>query len=112
MRLPRFALVPHCVIVLALLVAHRTAGATPAANFENQCASCHGMDGKARTPQGKKARAKDLAESKLSDAEIERQIREGSPDQRKTTKMPAFAEKLSAEEISALVPLVKSFRPQ
>ena len=98
------------VALFALGAAERAAAEAPAAIFENRCAACHGLDGKARTPAGRKAGAKDLSESRLSDADIERQIREGSKDKRRTAKMPAFADKLTAEEIKALVTYVKSFR--
>lgn len=48
--------------------------------FEAHCASCHGVDGKGRTPAGKKLRVKDLAESKVADADIEKQIVNGTQD--------------------------------
>lgn len=78
--------------------------------FENHCAACHGMDGKARTPAGRKLGAKDLSMSKRLDGEIERQILEGVKDARGASKMPAFKEKLSAAEVALLVSYAKSFR--
>lgn len=78
--------------------------------FESNCASCHGVDGKAKTPAGKKLRVKDLAESKLPDAEIERQIASGTQDAKGNARMPAFKEKLSPDEIAALVVFVKTLR--
>lgn len=112
MRLRSSASSPVLAVIVLLVFAGRCPAAEPAAAaFENQCAACHGLDGKAHTPAGRKAGAKDLSESKLTDAEITRQIREGSKDKRRVTKMPAFAEKLTAEEISSLVTYVKSFRP-
>ena len=70
-------------IILALLlpvlpVAGRAADGP--ALFADNCASCHGLDGRARTPAGKKVHAKDLTLSKLTDAEIEKQIRDGTKD--------------------------------
>jgi hypothetical protein len=59
---------------------------------------------------GRKVHAKDLTLSKLTDAEIERQIREGTKDSRGLATMPAFKDQLSDAEITALVPVVKSFR--
>ena len=78
--------------------------------FEAHCASCHGADGKGRTPAGKKLRAKDLAESKLADADVEKQIVNGTQDAKGNARMPEFKTKLSPEEIAALVAHVKSLR--
>lgn len=78
--------------------------------FAAHCASCHGLDGKARTPAGKKLGAKDLSESKLSDTEIVARILEGLADKKGTSRMPAFKDHLSAEEVAVLVGKVKSFR--
>lgn len=80
--------------------------------FADKCASCHGLDGRARTPAGRKLGAKDLAASKLGDVEIEKQIRNGAKDVRGTEKMPPFSDKLNAAEISALITYVKTFRPR
>lgn len=78
--------------------------------YSAYCASCHGIDGKARTPAGKKVRAKDLTESKLADGEIEKQIVSGTQDAKGNARMPSFKAKLSPEEIEALISFVKSFR--
>jgi len=78
--------------------------------FNKECASCHGKDGKARTPVGRKLGAKDLRESKTSDAEIEKQILEGKKAKDGGYTMPAFKEKLDPDEIKALISFVKKFR--
>jgi mono/diheme cytochrome c family protein len=78
--------------------------------FADNCASCHGTDGKARTPAGKKLHAKDLSLSQLTDVGIVRQIKEGFRDSRGQPAMPPFKDRLSDEEINALVPVVKNFR--
>ncbi|MBI2497391.1 MAG: cytochrome c [Opitutae bacterium] len=83
---------------------------TDRAVFENHCAVCHGGDGRARTPQGRKLKAKDLRESRLSDAEIERQIREGSGRKTGASAMPAFGKDMTDAEIQAAVRVVKTFR--
>lgn len=84
--------------------------ATGAELFEKNCAACHGMDGRARTPAGRKLGAKDLSESKTTDAEIEKQITEGKKDNRGEQKMPAFKGTLAADDIKLLIPWVKKFR--
>jgi mono/diheme cytochrome c family protein len=81
-----------------------------AALFADNCASCHGVDGRAGTPAGRKVHAKDLSLSKLTDAEIERQIKAGRQDSRGVFIMPPFKDRLSDEDISALISVVKSFR--
>jgi len=78
--------------------------------FVKHCASCHGPDGKARTPAGRKLGAKDLSLSKTTDAEIEKQIVEGKKDEHGLQKMPPFKGRLSPEEIQSLIGWVKRFR--
>ena len=99
-------------IAVAAVLAERSAYAaeTGLTLFENHCAPCHGVDGKARTPAGKKLGAKDLSESKLGDEEIKKQIREGAKDPRGAEKMPSFKQKVTSEEIEAIVAYVKTFR--
>jgi mono/diheme cytochrome c family protein len=78
--------------------------------FENRCAACHGADGRARTPQGRKIKAKDLRESRLTPAEIERQIREGSRGKTGLAVMPAVGKEMRDAEIQAAVRVVLGFR--
>ena len=113
MRLPASHTPPWLAATLAgwLLAGLPTGrGADGPALFADNCASCHGMDGRARTPAGKKVHAKDLSLSVLTDDGIMRQIREGDRDSHGQPVMPPFKGRLSDEEISALVPVVKSFR--
>lgn len=78
--------------------------------FGEHCAPCHGVDGKARTPAGRKLGAKDLSQSKLTDAEIEKQITLGTKNERGVDRMPSFKGKLAPDEITMLVGYVKTFR--
>ncbi len=78
--------------------------------FLTNCAPCHGPDGRARTPAARKLGVKDLTQSQLPDAEIRRQIIEGRRDKTAKEQMPAFEDKLTGEQITALVALVKEFR--
>lgn len=79
--------------------------------FENHCASCHGTDGRARTPQGRKMKAKDLRDSRLTDTGIERQIREGSAAKTGVSVMPAVGKDMTNAEIAAVIRFVKTYRP-
>jgi mono/diheme cytochrome c family protein len=94
--------------VLAGAVAVRAADGP--AVFAAPCAPCHGLDGKARTPAGKKLGAKDLSESKMADDAIVHPIGEGLKDQKGTERMPSCKARLAKEEIAALVAVVKAFR--
>jgi mono/diheme cytochrome c family protein len=78
--------------------------------FVTNCAPCHGADGEARTPIARKLKVKDLSLSALKDAEIREQILDGKRGKRKAMTMPSFKDRLSAEEIQALVKVVRSFR--
>jgi len=91
-------------------LASAAAGADREELFVTHCAPCHGTDGKARTPAGKKLGAKDLSESKLADADIEKQILAGTKDQKGAERMPSFKDRLAADEVAALVGFVKTFR--
>jgi cytochrome c6 len=78
--------------------------------FAKHCALCHGKDGKAQNPAARKLGVKDLSLSQATDAEIVKQVTEGRRDERGNLKMPAFKDKLTAEEIQALIAPVKNFR--
>jgi len=80
--------------------------------FMKSCVVCHGKDGKADSSLAKKLEVKDLSLSKLTDAQINQQIREGKQENQDASKMPAFKERLTAEEIQSLIAVVKEFRSQ
>ena len=78
--------------------------AVPAVNaaqiYGQQCASCHGKDGRAKTLKGKIKRARNLTDGewqeKVSDERVFNSIMNGKG------KMPAYSKKLSQEQIEAL----------
>ncbi len=78
--------------------------------FLKLCAPCHGPDGRARTRAARKLGVKDLTKSETSDAEIRKQIIEGRKDKNGAQKMPAFGDRVTAEQIEALLAEVKKFR--
>ena len=78
--------------------------------FGDHCASCHGLDGRARTPAGRKVGAKDLATSKATDEEMTRLIQNGMRDANGAARMPSFSDRLDAAAVSAVVAYVKTFR--
>ena len=77
--------------------------------FAENCATCHGRDGRARTFHGRLLGAQNFTdvrwETTTSDDEILRAIKTGPG------LMPAFQKKLSAPEIEALAAQVRTFKP-
>ena len=98
------------LFALSLVVLKEVAHAGDQELFNRVCAPCHSKDGQAQTPAARKLGVKNLSLSKLTDSQIIDQIREGKQPSQKETKMPAFKEKLTPEEIQSLVEVVKQFR--
>jgi mono/diheme cytochrome c family protein len=103
------------VITISLLIVTPLAvrAADAKANWDNNCAQCHGPDGKANTKMGKMLNAKDLTDPKVqaefTDAKATQSIKEGVKQNGKTT-MKAFGGKLSDDEIKALVAYVRTLK--
>ena len=105
------------MVVGALLVG--AAGWTATAdnvqqNWDKDCAMCHGKDGKGQTTIGRKLQIKDFtdpkAQASFTDADAAKAIKEGITKDGQL-KMKAFGDKLSDDEIKALVTHVRSFKP-
>jgi mono/diheme cytochrome c family protein len=71
------------------------------------------MDGKGKTKMGEKLQVKDYTDAKvqeeLKDDQMTKAIKEGVKDGDKT-KMKAFGEALSDDEIKALVKFIRDFK--
>jgi mono/diheme cytochrome c family protein len=93
-------------LILILTLAPMAFAADGAAVYKAKCATCHGADGKGQSPMGKKMNLRDL----------------GSPEVQKQTdqqlydwtavgkgKMPAYKDKLTNDEIKALVVHMRAF---
>ncbi|HEX7632490.1 MAG TPA: cytochrome c [Lacunisphaera sp.] len=82
-------------------------------NWDKNCASCHGKDGKGATKAGRMAGVKDLTDpayqKDIKDEKALAAIKDGIKDEKGKEKMKAFAEKLTPEEMKALVAHVRSF---
>jgi mono/diheme cytochrome c family protein len=82
-------------------------------NWANDCAQCHGQDGRADTKMGKMLNAKDLTDPKVqsefTDAKATQSIKEGVKQNGKTT-MKAFGGKLTDDEVKALVAYVRTLK--
>ncbi len=82
------------------------------ANWNKHCASCHGKDGSGDTRMGKKSGAKDYRDPKVQASvkpdEALKNIKDGMKEDGKE-KMKPFADKLSDDEIKALIAYIKKF---
>ena len=103
------------IIGVALLVAGAVSARAADAkeNWDKNCKVCHGADGKGKTKMGEKSGVKDYTDAKVQEAMkdegMTKAIKEGVKDGEKT-KMKAFGETLSDEEIKALVKHVRDFK--
>ena len=75
--------------------------------YTENCAACHGKDGRARTIHGWLVGAQNFTDAHwlASDAEIIHAIQTGP------RVMPAFQKKLSVNEIEVLAAYVRTFQP-
>ncbi len=90
-----------------------TFAADAAASWNQHCASCHGKDGSGHTMMGKKLGVKDYTDAKVqaefTDAKAAEIIKEGVKESGKD-KMKPFKDKLSDDEIKALVAYIRSLK--
>ena len=98
-------------IIAAAALSARAADAK--ANYEKDCAKCHGADGKGQTKMGQKLGAKDYTDAKVQaemkdDAAI-KAIKEGLKDKDGKTLMKP-SEGLSDDDVKALVAYMRSFK--
>jgi len=98
-------------LLMAGAVSARAADAKE--NWDKNCTKCHGADGKGQTAMGKKLGLKDYTDAKVQDEmkddAMTKAIKEGVKDGDKT-KMKAFGEALSDDEIKALVKYIRDFK--
>jgi cytochrome c6 len=81
--------------------------------WKAKCASCHGVDGKAKTETGEKLSIPDMTsaawQKKVSDAEMKKAILDGFKREGKPEGMDAYRDKLTPEQVDALVALIRGF---
>ncbi len=103
------------LLVASLLAAF--AGASWAAevkeNWEKHCQKCHGPDGKGQTKMGRQSGVKDYTDPKvqeeLKDENAVKVIKEGIVEKDKK-KMDPYKDKLTDEEIKALIAYIRAFK--
>src|ERR1035438_334950 len=100
-------------IAIIAVSALSASAADAKANYESNCAKCHGADGKGQTKMGQKLGVKDYTDAKvqadLKDDAAIKAIKEGLKDADGKTLMKAF-DTLSDEEVKALVQYVRSLK--
>lgn len=76
--------------------------------YKKHCVLCHGEDGKGKTDLGEGLGARDFTgkefQDSITDEQILEQIENGTEE-----KMFPFNDKLTAEEMKALVPIIRAF---
>jgi mono/diheme cytochrome c family protein len=79
--------------------------------WKAKCASCHGVDGKAKTEMGKKLDIPDFTtkewQKKVSDETMRKSISEGVKREGKAEGMEAYKEKLDAAQIDGMIAIVR-----
>lgn len=75
--------------------------------FSQHCKKCHGATGKADTPMGKVLKMRDFSipanQADVTDESIRDSVINGRTNEKGRKVMLAFGDKLSAEEVEALV---------
>jgi cytochrome c553 len=101
------------VIALLAIPTLSVCAADAKANYEKDCAKCHGADGKGETKMGKKLGAKDYTDAKvqadLNDDAAFKAIKEGLKD-KDGKKLMGPAEGMSDDDIKALVAYMRTFK--
>jgi cytochrome c553 len=105
---------PHLLAVAVLAGAALTVrGADAAAKWADNCAKCHGEDGKGQTKMGKKLGIADLTDAKtqagFTDEQAAKAIKDGLKDKDGKTTMKAI-EGLTDDDIKSLVPFVRGLK--
>jgi mono/diheme cytochrome c family protein len=84
----------------------------PSQTYLDNCAKCHGQDGKGDTPKGRKLHAQNFTDpkfqEKITDAEIVDTIKNGKEEDGKL-KMPPFGAMMEDADYKALIADVRAF---
>lgn len=99
--------VKSVLLILVVALAPVAFAADGAAIYKAKCASCHGADGKGQTPIGKKMNLRDLGSPEVQ-KQTDKELYDWTADGK--GKMPAYKDKLSADEIKALVTTMRAFK--
>ena len=78
--------------------------------YADNCAKCHGEDGKGQTKMGQKVGCKDYSVEAIKDEEAFKAVKEGMKDKEGKTQMKAFGESLSDDDIKGALAHMKTFK--
>jgi len=105
-------IVSIAIAALALSAISLLAGDTKAF-YEDQCAKCHGSDGKGQTKMGQKVNAKDYTDAavqaKLKDDAAFKAIKDGLKDKDGKTLMKP-TEGVSDDDVKGLIAYMRAFK--
>ena len=83
-------------------------------SYATKCATCHGKDGKGQTKMGKKLGIKDLTDPKVQDAFTDEQalkdLTDGVKDKDGKELMEPYKDKLTVDELKALIAYIRTFK--
>jgi mono/diheme cytochrome c family protein len=82
-----------------------------AETFEKKCGSCHGKDGKAANKMGEKLKIKDMTSADFWKDQTDEKMTKAITDGITEKKMPSFKEKLTADQVKAVVKHLNAFKP-
>jgi len=103
------------LLAVALCIAAMTSmrAAEVKENWEKHCQKCHGADGKGNTKMGRQSGVKDYtdpkAQAELKEENAVKIIKEGIVEKDKR-KMDPYKDKLTDEEIKALIAYIRAFK--
>ena len=95
------------LLIIAVALAPIAFAADGAATYKAKCATCHGADGKGQSPMGKKMNLRDLGSPEVQ-KQTDKELYDWTADGK--GKMPAYKDKLSTDEIKALVAHMRTFK--
>jgi mono/diheme cytochrome c family protein len=79
--------------------------------YKKHCASCHGLDGQAKTTKGRFNHARNLADANWQDDVTDERIFNSIMNGREVRgNMPAFSDKFSEAQLNSLVTFVRGLR--
>ena len=82
--------------------------AAPPPLFVQKCSKCHGEDGRAQTPKGKKMKAQDFTDPDFQQHKKDEQLVDAITNGTEKD-MPAFGKVLTPAEIESMVQVVRGF---
>jgi cytochrome c553 len=106
-------ILPYLLIAAVAALCSVASAADVETNWNKNCKACHGPDGKGETMMGKKAGCRDYTDPKiqasLKEEDAIKAVKEGLKKDGKTVMKP-FSEKLTDDEIKALIAHMRKFK--